>query len=73
MLDPLGRPLLGMMIAACSPDEGDVLNQDLLSFVMQKEAARRRALIPDGEMYSRMENLAILATLVGGISAIGWV
>jgi tetratricopeptide (TPR) repeat protein len=67
MLDPLGRPLFGMMIAAYSSGEGDALNQDLLSLVMKKEAARRRALIPDGEMYLRMENLATLATLVGGI------
>jgi len=56
-----------MMVAAYSSDEGDALNQDLLSLVMKKEAARRRVLIPDGEIYLRMENLATLATLVGGI------
>jgi tetratricopeptide (TPR) repeat protein len=66
-LDPLGRPLFGMMIAAYSAEESDALNQDLLSLVMKKEAARRRALIPDGEAYLRMENLATLATLVGGL------
>ncbi|MGH9476856.1 MAG: tetratricopeptide repeat protein [Terriglobales bacterium] len=65
-LDPLGRPLFAMMIAGYSED-GDALNQDLLSVVMKREAARRRALIPDGHAYLKMENLATLATLVGGL------
>jgi tetratricopeptide (TPR) repeat protein len=66
-LDPLGRPLFGMMIAAYSTENGDALNQDLLSVVLKKERARQRMLIPDGETYLKMENLAILATLVGGL------
>jgi tetratricopeptide (TPR) repeat protein len=68
-LDPLGRPLFGMMIAAYSRENGDTLNQDLLSLVMKKEGARRRTMIPDGETYLKMENLATLATLVGGLRA----
>ena len=56
-----------MMVAAYSTHKGDVLNPDLLSLVLKKEAARRRELIPDGEACQKMENLATLATLVGGL------
>ena len=68
-VDPLGRPLFGMMVAAYATDDGDgaVLNPDLLTVVLKKEAGRRRDLISDGERYTRTENLATLATLVGGI------
>lgn len=66
-LDPLRRPLFGMMIAAYSTENGDALNQNLLSVVLKKERARQRTVIPDGETYLKTENLAILATLVGGL------
>jgi tetratricopeptide (TPR) repeat protein len=68
-LDPLGRPLFGMMIAGYSTDEGAdaTLNLDLLALVLKKEAGRRRELISDGERYLKMEHLATLATLVGGL------
>lgn len=65
-LDPLGRPLFGMLIAAY-PENGDALNQNLLSGVMNREAARRRAVIPDSQACAKMENLATLAALVGGL------
>ena len=66
-LDPLGRPLFGMMVAAFSTENGDALNQDLLSVVMKKERARQRTVIPDSETFLKMENLATLATLMGGL------
>jgi tetratricopeptide (TPR) repeat protein len=68
-VDPLDRPLYGMMVAGYSSDEGPdaTLNPDLLALVLKKEAGRRRKLISDGERYLKMENLATLATLVGGL------
>jgi tetratricopeptide (TPR) repeat protein len=66
-LDPLGRPLFGMMIAAYSTENGDALNQDLLTVVLKKERARQRTVMSGGEAYLKMENLATLATMVGGL------
>jgi tetratricopeptide (TPR) repeat protein len=65
-LDPLGRPLFVMMVAAYLTNNDSALDPDLLSLVLKKEVARRRELVLDGESYLKMENLATLATLVGG-------
>lgn len=66
--DSIGRPLFAM-IAAAHPNqkESPAFNSDLLKAVLKKEAERRHELIPDGEPRARMENLATLATLVGGL------
>ncbi len=66
--DPLGRPLFGILVAANSSGQEDgVLSPALLDQVLGKERARRRQLVPDPEEFARMENLATLATLVGGL------
>ena len=68
-LDPLGRPLFGMMAAAYSGTEAAdaVVDSTLLRLVLKKEAGRRREAISDDERLRKMENLIALATLVGGL------
>lgn len=67
-LDPLGRPLFGMMAAAYSKTTVEtVIDSTLLRSVLKKESARRRALSDDREQLRRLENLLTLATLVGGL------
>lgn len=68
-VDPLGRPLFGMM-AATYPGTGTVdaaFDSTLLRLVLKKEAGRRREVIANGDRLRKMENLATLATLVGGL------
>ncbi len=66
--DPLGRPLFGILVAVYSSDYGGgVVSPTLLDQVLTKESSRRRQLLPDPEQYARMENLATLATFVGGL------
>lgn len=66
--DAIGRPLFAM-IAAAYPNQGEnpAFNPDLLALVLKKEQQRRRALVADDELRARLENLATLATLVGGL------
>jgi tetratricopeptide (TPR) repeat protein len=66
--DSIGRPLFAMIAAAYPNQKNDpVFNPDLLAVVLKKEAERRHELISDDERRERMENLATLATLVGGL------
>lgn len=68
-LDPLGRPLFGLMAAAYlgigATDA--IVDSTLLRLVLKKEAGRRREMISDDERLRKMENLVTLATLVGGL------
>ncbi len=67
-VDPLGRPLFAMMAAAYPGAETiDALDSTLLRLVLKKEAARRLERIGDHDRVRRIENLATLATLVGGL------
>lgn len=67
-LDPLGRPLFGMMAAAYPGAETvDALDSTLLRYVLKKERARRLESIGDDDRVRKIENLATLATLVGGL------
>lgn len=68
-LDPLGRPLFGMMAAAFSASEAadTAVDATLLRLVLKKEAGRLREAISDEERRHKMENLVTLATLVGGL------
>lgn len=68
-LDPFGRPLFGMMVAAYPGNEaGDAaVDSTLLRFILKKETGRRREAIPDAHQLRRVENLIVLATLVGGL------
>ena len=63
--DPRGRPLF-TMIAAEYLDQA-ASETDLLQRVLQKEAGRRKLLIPDPERLKRVENLLLLATMVSGL------
>ena len=69
ILDPLSRPLFGMMaalylgIGVADAEVGALL----LSEVLSKESGRRRAAVPDPEKLRKLENLIILTTLVGGL------
>jgi tetratricopeptide (TPR) repeat protein len=66
--DSIGRPLFAMIAAAYpNPKDSPAFISDLLAIVLRKEVARRHELISDDERRARMENLAILATLVGGL------
>jgi hypothetical protein len=49
-LDPLGRPLFGMMIAAYSTENGDALNQDLLSVVLKRSGRDSECLFPTARL-----------------------
>jgi tetratricopeptide (TPR) repeat protein len=68
-LDPLQRPLFTMMAAGYSEGEaGDaVMDSELLRRVLDRESARRRAIVPNGDQLRKLENLITLATLVGGL------
>jgi tetratricopeptide (TPR) repeat protein len=68
-LDPLGRPLFGMLAAAFPDAEagGAAVESSVFRAVLSKEAARRRVLLPDDAARRKMENLIVLATLVGGV------
>lgn len=67
LVDPLGRPLFAMMAAAYGGNEARdaMVDTALLRQVLTKEAARRRLAMPDEERLRRVENLMVLATLVG--------
>jgi tetratricopeptide (TPR) repeat protein len=68
-LDGLGRPLFAMMaapfLALGTADTG--ASTSLLDKVLNKESGRRRALVSDSEKFPALENLILLATLVGGL------
>ena len=68
-LDPLGRPLFGMMAAAYSGSEAPdaVVDSTLLRLVLKKETGRRRKVFSDDDRLRKIENLVIPATLVGGL------
>lgn len=68
-VDPLGRPLFGMMAAAYSRGEAaePTVDSALLKLVLKKEAGRRREAITDTDRLRRVENLIALSTLVGGL------
>lgn len=68
-VDPHGRPLFAMMVAANLTNEGAeaVVESNLLRLVLKKEAARRRNAISDDDRLKKVENLVTLATLVGGL------
>lgn len=68
-LDPLGRPLFGMIAAAFPGSEATdvVADSAVLRLVLKREAARRERAIPDDERRQKMENLVALATFVGGL------
>ena len=68
-LDPSGRPLFGMMAAEYSDGEATdaVVDSTLLRLVLRKEDGRRRQAMPDPAQLRKMENLIVLATLVGGL------
>jgi tetratricopeptide (TPR) repeat protein len=68
-LDPLGRPLFGMMAAAFSGSEtaDTAVDSELLRPVLKREAGRRREAVADADRLRRIENLVTLATLVGGL------
>jgi tetratricopeptide (TPR) repeat protein len=68
-LDPLNRPLFGMMAALyLGMGTADAeLNTSLLGEVMKKELRRRRGAVPDTQTLRLLENLMTLATLVGGL------
>jgi len=69
ILPPARRDESLAMIAAAYPNQKDspAFISHLLAVVLKKEVARRHELISDDERRGRMENLAILATLVGGL------
>lgn len=68
-VDPLGRPLFGMLAAAYSEGEAfeSAVDSELLRLVLKKEAGRRREAITDTDKLRRVENLIALSTLVGGL------
>ena len=67
-VDPLARPLFGMLAAAHpGNDPSATLDPNPLTLVLRKEAGRRRERVPDADRLQRMENLIMLATLVGGL------
>jgi hypothetical protein len=57
------------MMAAAYPgtETVEALDSNVLRRVLDKEAGRRRESIADADLRRRMENLATLATLVGGL------
>ena len=69
LLDPLHRPLFGMMAAAYagSAATDSVADVTLLREVLRKETARRREAVPDDDRLRKLENLLVLATLAGGL------
>ncbi len=68
-LDPLDRPLFGMIAAAYPRGEAAdaVADSKVLRLVLKNEAARRAQAIPDDERRQKIENLMTLATFVGGL------
>lgn len=68
-LDPLHRPLFGMMAAAYAENTttDSVADITLLRQVLRREAARRREAVADDERLRKLENLMVLATLSGGL------
>jgi tetratricopeptide (TPR) repeat protein len=69
-LDPLGRPLFGMMAAVYSEGEATdaIVDSSLLRQVLKRESARRKTAVPDDERRRKLENLVALATLVEGLA-----
>lgn len=70
-VDPLGRPLFGMMAAAFPDGESRdaIVESSLLRQVLKRESAKRIDAMPDDERRRRFENLVTLATLVEGLRA----
>ena len=79
IVDPLGRPLFGMLAAdgtsadGTSADgtsangAGDLVDKDVLQTVVNREVARWRRVFANDEHWRRMQHLLTLATMVGGI------
>jgi tetratricopeptide (TPR) repeat protein len=66
--DRRGRPLFAMIVALyLEAVQADAAKPNLLQEVLKREAARRRQLLPESSELKRMENLLLLATLVGGL------
>lgn len=62
------RPLFAMIVALyLEALEIDQVEPNLLEVVLNREAARRRLLLPNSDELTRMEYLLLLATIVGGL------
>ncbi len=68
-LDPLGRPLFGIMAALYPGEETEnaMVDPSLLRHVLKKERGRWREKMADAERIRQMENLVALATMTGGL------
>jgi tetratricopeptide (TPR) repeat protein len=69
ILDPLGRPLFGMIAADAFTRDSPDLDSKALQRVLSRELARWRQQVPDRGRSQRIENLATLATLLGQLVA----
>ena len=69
LLDALGRPLFAMMAAQYLGLDaaGSEANASLWDKILNKELGRRRGRVPDSTTLMALENLILLATLVGGL------
>jgi tetratricopeptide (TPR) repeat protein len=68
-LDPTGRPLFGMIAAACLGNGAneETVDSSLLRMVLAKEMGRWQAAIVDPDRLRKTTNLLALSTLVGGL------